>query len=152
MTRLAGLCVASSLICVLTSCAAYQAHEARSVLPGTTVPDLLSCTAKPDAITQISDVDWLLYYHTGPSSAPAFSVKTLFGDLAIGSKGGCDLTVRVREPGYVIAVHYSGTEISTSGENAACAPLVRECSRFADRTRLPAGYSLARWLKNGAAK
>ena len=133
---------------ILSACSgAYDAHQARTALPGMTVPDLEACAGSPVQVKQITPTDWLLAYRVQSSAAPAFSVKVLTDlDLEIGDKGGCNLTIRAREPGYVVAAHYAGTEFSTEGTNAACGPLVAECTSRADHTRLPAGYTLQRWL------
>ena len=106
---------------------------------------LQACAGLPDAMRQIGRDDWLLSYQFASSSTPAVSVKVLMDlDLEVGNKGGCNLTVRAREPGYVASIHYSGDEFNTSGPQAACAPLVRERTKHADHMRLPDGYSLAR--------
>jgi hypothetical protein len=132
----------------LSACATYTTRQARTALPGMTVMDLQACAGIPDKKVQIGPADWLLEYRFASSATPAFEVKVLTDlDLQIGNKGGCNLTVRAREPGYVVSVHYAGDEFSTSGPQSACAPLVRECTDHADHTKLPPGYTLARWLK-----
>lgn len=131
----------------LSACATVQTRNARTSLPGMNVMDLQACAGIPADVRRVGPADWLLEYRFTSSATPAFDLKVLTDlDLQIGNKGGCNLTVRAREPGYVVSVHYSGDEASTSGPQSACAPLVRECTTHADRTTLPAGYTLQKWL------
>jgi hypothetical protein len=140
-------CLAAALL--LSACATYDVRKARTNLAGMNVVDLQACAGVPaKKPTQISPTTWLLTYSFASSATPAFSVKVLTDlDLEIGNKGGCSLTVRAAEPGYVQAVHFTNDEFSTSGPQAACAPLIRECVEHSDHSTLPAGYTLARWLK-----
>ncbi|MGI4851668.1 MAG: hypothetical protein ACRYGR_06975 [Janthinobacterium lividum] len=123
-------------------------------MPNMTVPDLEACAGVPTTPpVQITATDYLIPYHFQSSAAPAFSLKVLTDlDLEIGNKGGCNMTVRAREPGYVVSVHYAGSEVSTSGPEAACAPLVEECVSHADHTTLPTDYSLKQYLLQGQKK
>lgn len=129
----------------LTGCGGYMAREARTRLPGTTLPDLIACAGVPDHRMRVDRLEWVLVYDQSSAVQPSLtaSVSALASlvkpAVTMGAAGTCRAIVRIYG-NRVRSVHYAGPSGTFEGPNAACAPLVRDCLSHPDRTVLPADY------------
>jgi len=144
--------IALLLAAPLAACGGYTAREARTRLPGMTLPDLLACAGVPDKRMQIDAVEWVLVYDQSSAVQPSMtaSISALAAlvkpALTMGAAGTCRVMVRINGD-HVRSVHYAGPSGTLEGPNAACAPLVRDCLKYPDQTVLLVGFDQSEILK-----
>ena len=124
---------------LLSGCATYTAHEARSALLGMNQNDLLACAGTPDRKQRLDDHEVILDYDYTSDTA-AFSLEVLMlGTLSLGPRGQCKAIFRMQD-GIVTHVAYASTTYSLDGPLGACGPIVQECMQNRQHTLPAAGY------------
>ncbi|OUJ16474.1 hypothetical protein HK28_12395 [Acetobacter sp. DsW_063] len=141
--------VALALVLSLTACASLP-EQARHDLPGTTLPDLVSCAGQPSERMRVGPDDWVLSWGANASTPSISGSVPLFADLvkptvSASASMQCRMSARIQS-GRVVSIHYVGTSSLIFGAHAACSALVRDCLLHPDHTTLPADYDAGRYL------
>lgn len=135
----------SAFFIFLSSCSELPG-QARRDLVGVSLPDLVSCAGQPAERMRVGRDDWVLTFAPVTITTPSVTGSVpLLGDLlkpsvTASAQESCRMTARVRG-GRIASLHYVGTSSLLFGAHAACAPLVRDCLKYPDRTSLPENYS-----------
>ena len=145
------------LVLLLTGCGALDTHQARDPwgpIISSNVPDLISCTGKPDAVQQTGpDTAILQWTHQQSDQGISVTIPVLAA-VKIGGGGGCVMVATVLRDGTVADVAFPGSY--TTGLFAPpyseCGPVVSECLRHMGATMLPVSYDAFRWVLPGAGK
>ncbi len=138
---------AAALASLLAGCGYYDTQAARDPLGrhglvGLSVPDLLNCAGRPDAVAQTGPDTAILQYDHKDESTGLKATLTLLGSIELGGGGGCSAVFTVLRDGTVADVTFprSYADGLFTTPYSACEPLISECLAHPGRTALPAGY------------
>ncbi len=127
--------VVPAFACALLSACAVQdsgiSHQAQNRLLGMSEVDLESCIGAPDQRQNFGATDVLTYYATSTSSIN-YSLP-IVGGISFSNGAYCHATFRI-DSGHVTRILYSGEKNATLAPDAYCAPIIRTCLAYLDRT------------------